>query len=82
MEKIPIEKEPKELYKEFRVYEKCAFCQKETNTWHRETNTPVCNDCAESHTSEHLSKIQSKAQHSPQFLPVINPLNKHLPLFQ
>lgn len=47
---IPIKKEPKELYKEFRCYEKCKFCRKETDTWHKKTNTPVCNICAKSHT--------------------------------
>ena len=47
---IPIEKEPKELYIEFKTYEKCKFCRKETDTWHEKTNTPICKDCAKSQT--------------------------------
>jgi hypothetical protein len=46
---IPIKKEPKELFEEFKVYEKCKFCGKETDTWHEKTNTPICKDCAKSH---------------------------------
>ena len=46
---IPIKKEPKELYEEFKTYEKCKFCRKETDTWHEKTNTPVCKVCAKSH---------------------------------
>jgi len=43
---ITIKKEPKKLFEEFRVYEHCYFCQKSTNTWHIETNTPVCYICS------------------------------------
>jgi len=46
---IPIKKEPKEFYFEFKVYERCRFCQKETDTWHKKTNTPICKDCSRSH---------------------------------
>jgi hypothetical protein len=46
---IPIEKEPKELFKEFRVYENCKFCRKPTDTWNKKTNTPVCDPCAKTH---------------------------------
>jgi ribosomal protein L37AE/L43A len=47
---IPIKKEPKELYKEFRYYENCKFCKQPTDTWHEKTNTPVCNKCAKTHS--------------------------------
>lgn len=43
---IPIKKEPAEMYKETKVYEKCIFCKKETDTWHEKTNTPACKTCA------------------------------------
>lgn len=46
---IPIKKEPEWLYKKFKTYEDCKFCRKGTDTWHRETNTPVCKGCAKSH---------------------------------
>ena len=51
---IPIEKEPKELRIEFRIYELCNFCKKETDTWHKKTNTPVCLSCAKSHKVSEL----------------------------
>ena len=54
---IPIKKEPEEFYREFKVYEKCKFCLKETDTWHQETNTPVCEDCAEIHEVVDLNKL-------------------------
>ena len=43
---IPIKKEPKELYKQFKKYERCLFCRNETDTWHIESNTPICSDCS------------------------------------
>lgn len=45
---IPIKKEPKILYKEFKCYEKCLFCNKETNTWYLKLNKPICVDCSKS----------------------------------
>jgi len=53
---IPIEKEPKELYKEFRVYENCYFCKRPTNTWHEATNRPVCTRCSKIHEVSELPK--------------------------
>lgn len=52
---IPIKKEPKELYKQFNSYENCNFCRKETDTWHKKTNKPVCEVCAKSHKVIDLS---------------------------
>lgn len=43
---IPIVKEPKELYQEFRCYEKCIFCNKPSDTWCEKKNKCVCKDCA------------------------------------
>lgn len=43
---IPIKKEPKDMYLDFRVYEHCLFCNKATNTWHLKSNTPICKECA------------------------------------
>lgn len=54
---IPIKKEPKELYEEFKTYEKCKFCRKETDTWHEKTNTPVCKVCAKSHKVNDLQLL-------------------------
>lgn len=51
---IPIKKEPEELYKIFKRYEKCKFCRQETNTWHEKTNTPICKKCAQSHNISDL----------------------------
>jgi hypothetical protein len=46
---IPIVKEPKELYKEFKCHEKCVLCRQETDTWNLKRNKPVCNVCAKKH---------------------------------
>ena len=51
---IPIKKEPPELYKEFRFYEKCKFCRKETDTWHEKTNIAICKTCAKTHKVSEL----------------------------
>jgi DNA polymerase III psi subunit len=53
---IPIYKEPKEYYKDFKCYEHCVFCNKPTNTWHDGTNQPVCKDCAKTHKVSELQK--------------------------
>ena len=55
---IPIKKEPKELYREFKAYEKCVFCKKQTDTWHESTNTPVCKVCAKVHKVSELKTGQ------------------------
>lgn len=59
--KIAIQKEPKELFQEFRVYENCYFCQKPTNTWHLNTNTPVCGKCS---TTNSVSDINKSKKHN------------------
>jgi hypothetical protein len=59
---IPIKQEPKEFYKEFKVYEKCVFCLNETKTWHENTNTPVCKNCAKSHNVEDIKMKQTALQ--------------------
>jgi len=46
---IPVKKEPKDFFENFRVYEHCYFCQIPTNTWHLNTNQPVCRSCAKIH---------------------------------
>jgi len=56
MTKIPIEKEPKDLYEGTHVYERCYFCHESTDTWHIDTNQPVCKDCAEIHEVSELPK--------------------------
>ena len=51
---IRIKKEPKDLYANLRVYERCFFCNKPTNTWHMPTNQPVCSVCAPDHSPKEL----------------------------
>ncbi len=51
---IEIEKEPSELWKEFKCYERCYFCKNTTDTWNMETNNPVCKDCADKHEVSEL----------------------------
>ena len=51
---IPIWHEcPKEVseMKKARIYclEDCIFCEAKTNTWHENTNNPICTKCASSH---------------------------------
>ena len=62
---IPIKKEPKELYKEFKAYETCKFCRKETDTWHEKTNTPICKDCAKSHKVADLQLLAITSGYTP-----------------
>lgn len=57
---IQIEKESDDLYKEFRVYEKCIFCKVNSETWHRKTNTCICKDCAKIKSIEDLKLIKSR----------------------
>jgi hypothetical protein len=44
---IPVEREPKDLIQDFGVYEKCLFCLQPTDTWHTNSDTPVCIHCAQ-----------------------------------
>jgi len=46
---IPTKMEPKDMYENFGVYEKCVFCRNTTRFWHERTNNPVCNTCAKQH---------------------------------
>jgi uncharacterized Zn ribbon protein len=63
---IDVEKEPKELYEEFRVHEKCIFCNDSTEYWNEEENEPICKKCAAKYNNEHikmakeLSRINAK----------------------
>ncbi len=54
--KIEIEKEPDELYEEFKTYERCYFCGDQTMHWHAPTNTPVCPPCSENHSASEINK--------------------------
>ncbi len=56
---IPIEKESRELFKQFHCHEQCVFCNKETTTWHKETNKPVCETCAQKHDVSELVLIKT-----------------------
>ncbi len=51
---ITIVREPKELYNTFKRYELCTFCRTETKYWTKSCNTPICKDCAKTHTKEDL----------------------------
>ena len=46
---IPLKEEPNELYKERHGHESCYFCKQPTQTWHQNTNNPVCGKCAKEH---------------------------------
>lgn len=46
---IKIEKEPPDMFKNTGIHEKCVFCNYPTDTWHKETNTPVCIPCSLKH---------------------------------
>ncbi len=43
---IPIVKEDEEMFNNTLCYEKCYFCNEQTDMWHNYTNTPVCKECA------------------------------------
>ena len=51
---ILIEKESADLFEEFKCYENCHFCKKQTDTWHKESNNPVCVPCSEIHNEDEL----------------------------
>jgi hypothetical protein len=54
---IPLVEEPKEHFREFRVYEKCYFnCGNSTKYWHWRTNQPICKDCAKKHKVSEVKK--------------------------
>lgn len=54
---IPIITEPYEFYKEFHVYKKCHFCGEETKTWHKNSNTPICEKCAKIHEPDDIGNM-------------------------
>lgn len=65
---IPIEKEPKEVIKEFTTcfgatMEHCFFCHNKTLFWHRETNTPVCQICSTNHSVHQLGGRNERISH-------------------
>ncbi len=44
---IPLYSEPTSIKAEFgNLMEDCIFCEKPTDTWHENTNNPICMDCA------------------------------------
>jgi len=53
---IPLEKEEEEFFKQTGVYENCYFCKVGTDMWHKNTNQPVCTDCAKIHKVSELPK--------------------------
>lgn len=60
-EMIPLVEEPKDLIKEFGVYEICCFgCGRKTKYWHDKTNQPVCKECAKIHKVSELKKSNKK----------------------
>lgn len=47
---IPIWTEPASIKKEFgHLVENCILCRKPTETWHENTNNPICVECAKAH---------------------------------
>jgi len=38
------------------MLERCVFCRNGTPYWHRESNTPVCECCAETHSVSEIKK--------------------------
>lgn len=57
---IPIAKEPKEYYQDWHCYEKCIFCDNDTDTWYEKKNIPVCETCAKKHTVKEAIKINER----------------------
>lgn len=55
---IPLVKESKDMYANTHVYERCFFCKEETDTWHINTNQPVCKKCAKNHKVSELTKCR------------------------
>jgi hypothetical protein len=59
---IIVEQEPEEIKKQFwGAMERCVFCFKETTTWHKQTNTPICEDCAKTQSVETIGPAKKKA---------------------
>lgn len=56
---IPIVKEGKELFEQFKCYERCFFCGKETDMWHDKSNTPVCKECSKKHKVSELKIVKA-----------------------
>jgi len=46
---IPVYHEEPEAILQFQIYELCIFCNNSTDTWHENTNNPVCIGCAKTH---------------------------------
>lgn len=44
---ITVERESVDLYENTGVYERCVICKSATAYWHKESNTPCCQSCAE-----------------------------------
>tara|TARA_R110000822_G_scaffold95314_5_gene218044 strand:+ start:832 stop:1017 length:186 start_codon:yes stop_codon:yes gene_type:complete len=59
---IPVKKEGDELFTEFGVFEKCAFCKETTKYWHEKTNNPVCQCCAKKHKVSELHNWFKKSR--------------------
>jgi hypothetical protein len=63
---IPVWTESTACKKEFpNIKEKCFFCENPTDTWHENTNQPVCVDCAKTKkvsdiTEDHGQVIRRK----------------------
>lgn len=53
---IKIIKEPYELEMS-ESFENCIFCNIETNTWHEESNRPVCVKCAQLYSPSEIPKV-------------------------
>ena len=56
---IPTVREPKEMFENTGVYERCYFCKEPTNMWHWRTNQPVCNECKKTHKVSEIQKCTS-----------------------
>lgn len=53
---IPLVKESTDMFANTHCYERCYFCNDETDTWHKNTNQPVCKNCAGTHKVSELAK--------------------------
>ena len=52
---IKISLEPKAIRDEFpSLIEKCVFCSTPTRYWNKETNMPVCDECAKKKSIDDL----------------------------
>jgi len=55
---IPVKKEPPDMYENTRVYERCIFCNIETDMWHEKTNTPVCTTCSKTYNVKDIKDFK------------------------